>query len=107
MVEFQEVDARPSDAIALALLMNSPIYINEAVMEEVSIKVPSDVEGLPSDRGLAKFITNFKTEREKKQQEEEEGMQEIKEKLEKSSREEIFQVRNNRLIEFLFDRDPE
>jgi bifunctional DNase/RNase len=35
----QEVDARPSDAIALALLMKSPIYVNETVMNEASVKI--------------------------------------------------------------------
>jgi bifunctional DNase/RNase len=37
--QIQEIDARPSDAIPLALLMNSPIYVNEAVMKEAAVKV--------------------------------------------------------------------
>ncbi len=30
-----EIDARPSDSIALAITMNSPIYVNERVLEKV------------------------------------------------------------------------
>lgn len=33
-----QVDSRPSDAIAIAVRMNSPIYVNNAVMEEVSFE---------------------------------------------------------------------
>ncbi|MFQ6051032.1 MAG: bifunctional nuclease family protein [Candidatus Hydrothermarchaeota archaeon] len=33
----KEVDARPSDCIALALRVNAPIYVSENVMEEASI----------------------------------------------------------------------
>lgn len=36
----QEVDARPSDALALALLMESPLFIAEEVMERVGIALP-------------------------------------------------------------------
>ncbi|MBK9246710.1 MAG: bifunctional nuclease family protein [Ignavibacteria bacterium] len=32
----QEVDCRPSDAIAIALRCNSPIFINETLLDEVS-----------------------------------------------------------------------
>ena len=31
-----EVDSRPSDAIALAVQMKAPIYVNESVLEEVN-----------------------------------------------------------------------
>jgi hypothetical protein len=31
-----EVDSRPSDAIALAVQMKAPIYVNESVLEEVT-----------------------------------------------------------------------
>jgi uncharacterized protein len=37
----QEIDARPSDAIALAVRAQAPIYVNETVME-VAAFVPSD-----------------------------------------------------------------
>ena len=62
--QVKKVDARPSDAIALALIMNSPIYVNEAIMEEASEKASPDFNA-PVGRGLS----NFKTRYEKKQQE--------------------------------------
>jgi hypothetical protein len=34
--ELTEVDSRPSDAIALAVTVNAPIYVAEEVLEEVS-----------------------------------------------------------------------
>ncbi len=33
----REIDARPSDAIALALRVGAPIYVSESVMEEASV----------------------------------------------------------------------
>ncbi len=36
----QEVDARPSDALTLAVLMNAPIYTTEGVMERAGITLP-------------------------------------------------------------------
>jgi uncharacterized protein len=96
----QEVDARPSDAIALALLMNSPIYVNEAVMNEASVEAPLDVEGAPTGRGL----TRFRSEQEKKQQEQEQKqereLQEMVNKAQQQSRE--GKVKS---MKFLFERD--
>ncbi len=37
----QEIDARPSDAIALAVRAQSPIYVNETVMQAAAF-IPSD-----------------------------------------------------------------
>ena len=54
----KEVDARPSDAIALALITNSPIYVNEAVMEEASEKASPDLD-MPVSRGLSNFRNNY------------------------------------------------
>ncbi|HHH41998.1 MAG TPA: bifunctional nuclease family protein, partial [Chloroflexi bacterium] len=36
-----EIDSRPSDAIALAVRVNAPIFMDEAVMEQASI-VPEE-----------------------------------------------------------------
>ena len=47
----QEIDARPSDAIPLALQMKRPIYVSEAVMEEAGIDI-SDQDGLPIGTGI-------------------------------------------------------
>ncbi|MBN1541096.1 bifunctional nuclease family protein [candidate division KSB1 bacterium] len=35
--EFQDIDARPSDAIALALRMNAPIFVEDGVMQRAGI----------------------------------------------------------------------
>ena len=44
-----EVDARPSDAIALALRVGAPIYVTEAVMEEASVQELTESTVSPSD----------------------------------------------------------
>ncbi len=36
-IRTKNIDARPSDAIAIALRFNAPIYTNEAIMQEASI----------------------------------------------------------------------
>jgi uncharacterized protein len=96
--QIQKVDARPSDAIALGLLMNSPIYVSEAVMQAAAIKVPSDVENAPTGRGLTEFMSY----REQKQQESKKKPQE---KKQQSSKEDNFETLKNLAIKFLFNRD--
>ncbi|MFM8774899.1 MAG: bifunctional nuclease family protein [Actinomycetota bacterium] len=39
-----EVSARPSDAIALALRTGSPIYADEAVLDEAGVEIPDEQE---------------------------------------------------------------
>jgi RNA polymerase sigma factor (sigma-70 family) len=52
-----EIDARPSDAIALAVLNDSPIFVDEGVLEAAGIKIPEKVKELsPTRRGLEKII---------------------------------------------------
>jgi RNA polymerase sigma factor (sigma-70 family) len=97
----QEVDARPSDAIALALLMNSPIYVNEAVMQEASVQAPSDVEGAPTGRGL----TEIRNKRRETMQKQEQKRQEKEKKLQQPSKEENIKAIQDIAIQFLFDRD--
>lgn len=43
-----EVDARPSDAIALAVRCNAPLYINEAIMDEVALRA-EDIQEIDDD----------------------------------------------------------
>ncbi len=38
----QEIDARPSDALTLAILMDAPIYATEQVLQQVGIAIPED-----------------------------------------------------------------
>jgi bifunctional DNase/RNase len=45
--KLSKIDARPSDAIALASRMNSPIYVKNSVIEKASV-LESDVD----QRGL-------------------------------------------------------
>lgn len=44
-----EQDARPSDAIALAIRFDAPIYVSESVLEEAGIESESDDEAVDSD----------------------------------------------------------
>ncbi len=45
----KEVDARPSDAIALALRTNAPIFVEEPVMEKASIRESAEGESIKAD----------------------------------------------------------
>lgn len=45
----KEVDARPSDAIALALRTNAPIFVEEQVMEKASIRESQEGEATKAD----------------------------------------------------------
>ena len=99
--QVKEVDARPSDAIALALLENKPIYVNEAVMKEAAYQTPADIGNAPVGRGLS----NFQNEYEQKKQERKEKLQENKEKFQQMSKEEKIKPIYNLAIEFLFDTD--
>ncbi len=47
-IEIYEVDARPSDAIALAVRMGTSIYVNDSVMEEAGY-IPEESEENRSD----------------------------------------------------------
>ncbi len=38
----QEIDARPSDALTLAVLMDVPIFANEQVLQQVGIAIPEE-----------------------------------------------------------------
>ncbi len=44
-----EVDARPSDAIALAVRVKCPIYAAEAVLDAAAV-VPEEIEGTPQSQ---------------------------------------------------------
>jgi bifunctional DNase/RNase len=57
----QEIDSRPSDAIALAVRLDVPIYVEESVMDRAAIYPDEDVdteeaaEKTESDEGLGIF----------------------------------------------------
>ncbi len=51
-----EVDARPSDAIALAVLNNVPIFVAEEVLEATGVAIPETVKGPPTRQGVEKIV---------------------------------------------------
>ena len=46
-----DVDARPSDAIAMALRFSAPVFVDEQVMEEAGIIIPEAENGAPAADG--------------------------------------------------------
>ena len=44
-----EIDARPSDAIAIAVRLDVPIYVAEAVMAEAAVEPEADLTAVPSE----------------------------------------------------------
>lgn len=54
----KEVDARPSDAIAIALRTNSPIWVMEEVIADASIPVDRDADEA-EQRALLIFVPRF------------------------------------------------
>ena len=57
-----EVDARPSDAIALALRVGAPIYVSETVMDEASVKEVAEPVAAPADGDSDESSTPEKAE---------------------------------------------
>jgi bifunctional DNase/RNase len=55
-----QIDARPSDAIALALRMHSPIFVEEDVVRKAhSLKFDENLEG---SENLKKWLENLRPE---------------------------------------------
>jgi len=59
--EKTEIDARPSDAIALALRMDSPIWVLEEVVSEASIAVDQEAD-LQEQEEFREFLDNIRPE---------------------------------------------
>jgi RNA polymerase sigma factor (sigma-70 family) len=57
----RELDARPSDALALALLTGSPIYVAEDVLESGGVEIPK-AELSPERRGVETILGEIETE---------------------------------------------
>ncbi|MEO0844439.1 MAG: bifunctional nuclease domain-containing protein, partial [Cyanobacteria bacterium J06643_5] len=57
----KEIDARPSDAIAVALRTNSPIWVMEEVVSEASIPVDRDADEAEREE-FRKFVSNLRPE---------------------------------------------
>lgn len=62
-LDSQEVDARPSDAIALAVRYGAPIFVADKVMEEASFlpdaEEPESSEGTPAGKGNDPKLTKL------------------------------------------------
>ena len=54
-----EVDARPSDAIALAVLNDAPIFVAEEVLEAAGTNIPKSVKGPPNRKGVEKIVNGL------------------------------------------------
>ena len=57
----KEIDARPSDAIAIALRTNSPIWVMEEVVADASIPVDRDADEA-EQRAFREFIADIRPE---------------------------------------------
>jgi bifunctional DNase/RNase len=57
----KEIDARPSDAIAIALRTNAPIWVMEEVVADASIPVDRDADEAER-RAFRDFISNLRPE---------------------------------------------
>ena len=57
----KEIDARPSDAIAIALRTNSPIWVMEEVVADASIPVDRDADEA-EQRAFRDFLSNLRPE---------------------------------------------
>ena len=56
-VDTCEVDSRTSDALALAVRFECPIYVNENILEEAGVEADASTEGIPtSESDLEKKI---------------------------------------------------
>ena len=57
----KEIDARPSDAISIALRTDSPIWVMEEVIADASIPVDRDADE-EERRAFREFVSNIRPE---------------------------------------------
>ncbi|BAZ03753.1 bifunctional nuclease family protein [Calothrix sp. NIES-3974] len=57
----KEIDARPSDAIAIALRVNAPIWVMEEVIADASIPVDRDADEAEQE-AFREFVSNLRPE---------------------------------------------
>ncbi len=93
-----EVDARPSDAIALAVLNDVPIFVAEDVLD-TGLTVPDSVKDSPNRKGLEKIISSI---REWQRKDETEARQRSKQYHERSQ--EDITKENEAAIDVLFGK---
>lgn len=88
----REVDARPSDAIALALHVNSPIYIAQELLEQHGIDIPAQ-----SRNQLGKGLNSLREKQQTRKRDYEERL-----RATQSRPEELKEKAYQELIAFLF-----
>lgn len=97
-----EIDARPSDAINVALRTDSPIYVSEEVMGKVGIEIPEDVwKTREPGKGLEKIVQEWDRRREEWEQK-----RKATEARPPPTEQEI-EKRNRELIELVFGPEPD
>ncbi len=60
-----ELDARPSDAVALAVRTNAPIFVNSDVLDETAVLPQGDASDFPED-DQSQFLKNQKDPKSKR-----------------------------------------
>lgn len=85
----QLIDARPSDAMALALRLKRKIYIAEEILEKAGREIPEKYKGKPLRKGLEQLVA---TMAESKQENEAKiaQMKEVKEQEAEQAQERLF-----------------
>ena len=87
--EVQEVDARPSDAVALAVLTGSPIFAAEEVLERAGVDIPAKIGETPQ---LGKGIDGILEELQKEWRPAQSCPRPTKEEMEKAQQELVASV---------------
>ena len=62
-----EIDARPSDAIALAVRCNAPIYVNSMILDETGVLPHADEETFAADENNLQFDKNEESSEKRKE----------------------------------------
>ncbi len=62
---FLEIDSRPSDAIAIGLRFNAPIFTYETILAEAGIELSEEEEGVSEGEGIDKELKKIKPGKEK------------------------------------------
>lgn len=55
-----EIDARPSDALALAALIDSPVFVSEDIMARAGVDIPQGTQSSPGEKGVDKILKEIK-----------------------------------------------
>jgi bifunctional DNase/RNase len=90
----QEVDARPSDAIALAVRFGAPIFVSDKVMEEASFLPENEEQEASPDQAQQIASTAARAGKEPKANKLETLRQQLKEAVEKEDYERAAQLRD-------------